>query len=216
MYLPLQGKNVAILVENGFEQVEMTEPRIALEKAGADTSLISPQKGHVKAWKSGEWGDTFKTDVILHDADPTKYDALLIPGGVMSPDKLRMNADAVDFVRAFFIENKPFGEAQGHRPFGEAPSDARAMAGRQGHRPVAAICHGPWMLIEADVVDGRILASWPSLRTDLENAGADWIDEEVVVDNGVITSRKPDDIPAFTAKMIEEFAEGQYLRQFAT
>lgn len=183
----LQGKKIAILVENGFEEVEMTRPRDALIAAGADTFLISPQTEKVKAWRSIDWGKSFVPDVTLDLADPYDYDALLIPGGVMSPDKLRTSSVAVDFVRSFFEEGKP----------------------------VAAICHGPWMLVEADVVDGRTVASWPSLRTDLENAGADWVDQEVVVDNGMVTSRKPSDIPAFTTKMLEEFSEGEHERQYA-
>lgn len=184
----LKGKKVAILLENGFEQVEMTEPRQALIDAGADTFLVSPQTEKVKGWKHTEWGDTFMTDVSLDEASPDDYDALLIPGGVMSPDKLRTNGEAVTFVRAFFEAGKP----------------------------VAAICHAPWMLVEADVVDGRTVTSWPSVKTDLENAGADWVDQEVVVDNGMVTSRKPADIPAFNKKMIEEFVEGEHPFQFAS
>jgi protease I len=184
----LLGKKVAILVDNDFEQVEMTEPRRALINAGADTFIISPQKTKVKGWNHTDWGDEFVSDITLDLADPYDYDALLIPGGVMSPDALRMNSKAVDFVRSFFEENKP----------------------------VASICHGPWMLVEADVVDGRTLASWPSLKTDIENAGADWVDQEVVVDNGMVTSRNPGDIPAFNIKMVEEFAEGEHAKQFAT
>ena len=179
----LQGRKVAILVENGFEQVEMTEPRKSLENEGAKTYLISPQEKKVKGWRKKEWGDEFSVDIPLLSADSLDFDALLIPGGVMSPDKLRMDDDAVGLVRDFIEEGKP----------------------------VAAICHGPWMLVEADVVDGRVVTSWPSLRTDIENAGADWVDEQVVVDNGIVTSRKPDDIPAFTQKMIDEFSESSYL-----
>lgn len=174
----LDGKHIAILVENGFEQVEMTEPRKALEAAGAKADLISPQKGEVRAWKSKEWGDKFRVDVPLESADPSRYDALLLPGGVMNPDRLRMNPQAVRFVRSFFEQDKP----------------------------IAAICHGPWTLIEADVVSGRTVTSWPSLRTDLSNAGAVWVDREVVVDGSLVTSRKPDDLPAFNQKVIELFA----------
>lgn len=178
----LSGKKVAILVENGFEQVEMTEPRKALEDSGAGTDLISPAKGKVKGWQHEKWGDDFDINVALADASPDDYDALVLPGGVMNPDKLRMNPLAVQFVRAFFDQNKP----------------------------VAAICHGPWTLINAGVVRGRQMTSWPSLQIDLQNAGARWVDEQVVVDNGLVTSRKPDDIPAFNRKMIEEFHEGKY------
>jgi protease I len=176
----LDGKRVAILVTDGFEQVEMTEPRKALEDAGARTDLVSPARGKVKGWQHTKWGDEFPVDVPLDAARPDDYDALVLPGGVMNPDKLRMNERAVHFVRAFFDEGKP----------------------------VAAICHGPWTLIEADVVRGRTVTSWPSLKTDLKNAGANWVDREVVTDNGLVTSRKPDDLPAFNRKMIEEFGEG--------
>jgi protease I len=176
----LNGKRVAILVTDGFEQVEMTEPRKALEDAGARTDLVSPARGKVKGWQHTKWGDEFPVDVPLDAARPDDYDALVLPGGVMNPDKLRMNDAAVHFVRAFFEEGKP----------------------------VAAICHGPWTLIEADVVRGRTMTSWPSLQTDLKNAGANWVDREVVTDNGLVTSRKPDDLPAFNRKMIEEFGEG--------
>jgi protease I len=176
----LNGKRVAILVTDGFEQVEMTEPRKALEDAGARTDLVSPARGKVKGWQHTKWGDEFPVDVPLDAARPDDYDALVLPGGVRNPDKLRMNDAAVHFVRAFFEEGKP----------------------------VAAICHGPWTLIEADVVRGRTMTSWPSLQTDLKNAGANWVDREVVTDNGLVTSRKPDDLPAFNRKMIEEFGEG--------
>src|SRR5436309_288757 len=176
----LNGKRVAILVTEGFEQVEMTEPRKALEDAGARTDLVSPARGKVKGWQHTKWGDEFPVDVPLHGARPEDYDALVLPGGVMNPDKLRTNDAAVHFVRAFFDAGKP----------------------------VAAICHGPWTLIEADVVRGRTMTSWPSLQTDLKNAGANWVDREVVTDNGLVTSRKPDDLPAFNRKMIEEFGEG--------
>ena len=176
----LNGKKIAILVENGFEQVEMTEPRKALEEAGAGTDLVSPVQGKVKGWQHTKWGDEFDVDVPLDQANVDDYDALVLPGGVLNPDKLRMNPQAVRFVRRFFDEGKP----------------------------VAAICHGPWTLVEADVVRGRKVTSWPSLKTDLKNAGANWVDEQVVVDNGLVSSRKPDDIPAFNRKMIEEFAEG--------
>lgn len=181
----LNGKKIAILVAEGFEQVEMTEPRKALNDAGAATDLISPEKSLVKAWKHTEWGDSFPVDVPLDQANPQDYDALLLPGGVINPDKLRINPKAVEFARSFFQDGKP----------------------------VAAICHGPWTLIEADAVRGRTLTSWPSLKTDLRNAGANWVDREVVTDHGLVTSRKPDDIPAFNRKIIEEFAEGIHSEQ---
>lgn len=174
----LEGKRVAILLDNGFEQVELTEPREALEAAGARTFIVSPEKGEVKGWNHTDWGDTFRVDVPLADARPEQFDALLLPGGVMNPDKLRMNPAAVKFVKAFFDEQKP----------------------------VAAICHGPWTLVEAGVVRGRTLTSWPSLQTDVRNAGGQWEDKPVVVDHGLVTSRKPADIPAFNEKMIELFA----------
>jgi protease I len=178
----LQGKKVAILVENGFEQIEMTEPKRALEEAGAQTYLISPQTKEVKGWNHTDWGNSFRVDVTLDRADANDYQALVLPGGVMNPDKLRTNEQAVQFVRDFFQANKP----------------------------VAAICHGPWTLIEAGVVDGRRLTSYPSLKTDLQNAGAEWVDAEVIVDQGLVTSRNPDDLPAFNRKLIEEVAEGKH------
>ncbi|MBO0860533.1 MAG: type 1 glutamine amidotransferase [Chloracidobacterium sp.] len=176
----LKGKNVAILVSDGFEQVELTEPKKALERSGAKAHIVSPNKGQVRGWNHTEWGDKFPVDVSLDKADPNDYDALLLPGGVMNPDKLRGNEHALRFVRAFFDMDKP----------------------------VAAICHGPWTLIDAGVVKGRNLTSYESIQTDLKNAGAKWVNEEVVVDTGLVTSRKPDDIPAFNSKMIEVFAEG--------
>ncbi|WP_029215509.1 type 1 glutamine amidotransferase domain-containing protein [Kallotenue papyrolyticum] len=181
----LNGKKVAILVTNGFEQVELTEPKQALEQAGAQTFIISPEREQVQAWQHFDKGDTFPVDVPLDQARPEDYDALLLPGGVANPDQLRTDERAVRFVRAFFEAGKP----------------------------VAAICHGPWLLVEADVVRGRTVTSWPSLKTDLKNAGARWVDQEVVVDQGLVTSRNPNDIPAFNRKMIEEFAEGVHARQ---
>ena len=181
----LNGKRVAILVADGFEQVEMTGPKQALELAGATTQIVSPAKGQVKGWNHTEWGDQFPVDLPLEQARPDDFDALLLPGGVMNPDKLRANKQAVQFVKSFFEAGKP----------------------------IAAICHGPWTLIEADVVRGRTLTSWPSLQTDLRNAGAEWVDEEVHVDEGLVTSRKPDDLPAFNAKIVEEFAEGVHTEQ---
>ncbi|MCX6219019.1 type 1 glutamine amidotransferase domain-containing protein [Spirosoma sp.] len=183
----LQGKKVAILLTDGFEQVEMTEPRKALQEAGATTHLIAPNGGEVKGWDETEWGDSFPVDLPLAGADPNQYDALLLPGGVMNPDTLRTEPKAVQFVRHFF----------------------------ESHKPVAAICHAPIMLIEAGVVNGRKLTSYPSIKTDLINAGANWVDEEVVTDQGLVTSRKPDDIPAFNRKMIEEIREGKHQGQHA-
>jgi protease I len=184
----LSHHRVAILVANGFEQEELTRPREALEAAGAVTELVSPEDGKVKGWEHTDWGDEFDVDVSLDDADPEAYDALLLPGGVMNPDRLRGNEGALAFVRAFF----------------------------QAGKPVAAICHAPWTLIDAGVVEGREMTSYPSLRTDLRNAGATWVDREVVVDQGLVTSRKPADIPAFIGKMIEEFAEGRHAGQSAS
>lgn len=180
----LQGKKVAILVADGFEQSEMTEPRKALDQAGAKTVLISPNDEKVKGWTDGNWGKEFKVDLPLSDAKPEDYDGLLLPGGVKNPDTLRMDEDAVEFVREFFNTGKP----------------------------VAAICHGPWTLINAGVVQGRRMTSYASISVDLKNAGADWVDEEVVTDNGLVTSRKPDDIPAFSRKFIEELQEGRHER----
>jgi protease I len=178
----LAGKRVAILATDGVEQVELTEPREALDDAGAKTQVVSPKPGSIKAWQHDRWGDEIEVDLALGNANAGSFDALLLPGGVMNPDKLRTDPKAVEFVRAFFAAGKP----------------------------VAAICHGPWLLVEADVVRDRDVTSWPSLRTDLTNAGANWRDEQVVTDHGLVTSRKPDDIPAFNAKMIEEFAEGTH------
>jgi len=176
---------VAILVAEGFEQVELTKPRDALDEAGATTYLISPESGQVKAWNEDEFGDMFPVDVALESAKAADYDALLLPGGVMNPDSLRIIPEAVEFVRHFFTSGKP----------------------------VAAICHGPQMLIEANVVKGRKLTSAPSLQTDLRNAGATWVDETVVTDKGLVTSRKPADIPDFNDKMLEEFGEGFHQEQ---
>jgi len=177
----LKGKRVAILVTDGFEQPEMVEPRKALDGAGAKTVLVAPKSGQVRAWNKTDWGDKFPVDRQLDDVKAEEFDALLLPGGVINPDRLRMNEQAVNFVRAFFAAGKP----------------------------VAAICHGPWMVVEADAARGRTLTSWPSLKTDIKNAGGTWKDAEVVVDKGLVTSRKPADIPAFNRKMIEEFAAGK-------
>jgi protease I len=174
----LKGLKVAILIENGFEQVEMVEPRSALDQAGAQTTIVSPANQQVRGWNFTEWGDSFRVELSLDSANPRHFDALLLPGGVMNPDKLRMQPKAVAFVRAFFDEGKP----------------------------VAVICHGPWTIIEADVARGRRIASWPSLKTDLRNAGAQWVDEEAVVDGNLVSSRKPEDIPAFNNAMIGVFS----------
>lgn len=176
----LSSKKVAVLTEEGFEQVELTSPVEALKNAGATVHIISPKSGQVKAWDKTDWGITVDVDKQLSEVSPDDYDALVLPGGVLNPDKLRQNKDAVAFVSAFLDESKP----------------------------LAAICHGPQMLIETGMIAGRKLTSYPSLQTDLKNAGAEWSDEEVVVDNGLVTSRRPDDLPAFNKKMIEEIAEG--------
>ncbi len=176
----LKGKRVAILATDGFEQSELIEPRAALDHAGAKTVVIAPQPGSIKGWKHKNWGDDVAVDLTVDQADPDQYDALMLPGGVMNPDQLRLVPAAVKFVRAFFDAEKP----------------------------VAAICHAPIMLIEANVLRDRHLTSWPSVQTDIRNAGGSWSDQEVVVDRGLVTSRKPDDIPAFNRKMIEEIAEG--------
>ena len=178
----LRGKRVAALVENGFEQVELTQPKQALEQAGAEVQIVSPQPSKVKGWNHTNWGDEVSVNRRLDDATAGEFDALLLPGGVMNPDKLRMNEKAVAFVKAFVDSGKP----------------------------IAAICHAPWTLIETGAVRGRTMTSYPSLATDLRNAGATWVDQECVVDNGLVTSRKPEDIPAFNKKMIEEFAEGPH------
>lgn len=179
----LKDKKIAILVANeGIEQVELTEPRKALEAAGATVELLAPETGEAQAFNHLDKADAFPVDRAVGDADAGDYDGLMLPGGVANPDNLRTHPEAVAFVRAFFDAGKP----------------------------VAAICHAPWTLVEADVVRGRTLTSWPSLQTDIRNAGATWVDEEVVVDEGLVTSRKPDDLEAFNAKMVEEFAEGKH------
>lgn len=176
----LENKRVAILTEEGFEQVELTSPKSALKEAGATVDVISPKAGKIKAWDRTNWGIEVDVDKQLDEVSPDDYDALMLPGGVLNPDKLRQNKDAVAFVSAFLDEGKP----------------------------IAAICHGPQMLIETGMIKGRKLTSYPSLQTDLKNAGAHWVDQEVVVDNGLVTSRRPDDLSAFNKKMVEEFAEG--------
>ena len=180
----LNGKRVAILATDGVEQSELTQPRKALDDAGAQTTLISPKTGTIKAWQHDHWGEELRVDLPLEQADANNFDALLLPGGVMNPDRLRTNRNAVEFVQRFVTSGKP----------------------------VAAICHGPWLLVEANGVRGRTVTSWPSLQTDIRNAGGEWVDREVVTDEGIVTSRKPDDIPAFNKKMVEEFAEGVHNR----
>lgn len=182
MATPLQGKTIAILATDGFEQVELTEPRRAVEQAGATTRLLSLDTGEIQGMNHDEKGDTFKVDGRVADARVDDYDGLLLPGGVANPDRLRTDEAAVAFVRDFTNSGKPIG----------------------------VICHGPWTMIEADVVRGRRMTSWPSVRTDLRNAGADVVDEEVVTDRGIVSSRKPDDLPAFCRKIVEEFAEGNH------
>jgi protease I len=177
----LQGKKVAILATDGFEQAELLEPRKALDEAGATTQVVSPAGKKIKGWDQKDWGKEVSVDVPLDSANAEEFDALLLPGGVMNPDQLRMNPTAVQFVKQFTDAGKP----------------------------VAAICHGPWTLLEAGAVRGRTMTSWPSLKTDLKNAGASWVDKEVVNDEGVVTSRRPDDIPAFNREMIRLFSEGQ-------
>jgi protease I len=181
----LQGKTVAILATDGFEQSELINPKQALEEAGARTQVVSPTENSltektIRGWDKKDWGEEVKVDVALRSADPSQYDALLLPGGVMNPDHLRMDPDAVKFVKNFIDQGKP----------------------------VAAICHGSWMLVETGAVRGRTVTSWPSLKTDIRNAGGTWEDKEVVVSNGVVTSRKPDDIPAFNREMISLFSKG--------
>jgi protease I len=180
----LHGKRIAFLATDGVEQSELEQPWHEIQKAGAKVELLSVHKGAIQAVRHMDKGDTFEVDGVVADADASDYDGLVLPGGVMNPDTLRANDKAVGFVRQFFAQQKP----------------------------VAAICHGPWTLVEADVVRGRTVTSWPSLKTDIKNAGGRWVDEEVHVDQGLVTSRKPDDLPAFCAKAIEEFAEGRHAR----
>jgi protease I len=178
----LAGKKVAILAADGFEEVELTKPRKALDDAGAKTIVVSLKSGKIQGMNHADKGETVAVDLTLAEVKPQEFDALLIPGGLMNPDTLRSTDEALEFVRHFF---------------------------RQG-KPVAAICHAAWVLIDAEVVSGRTITSWPAIKTDVRNAGATWVDEDVVVDNGLVTSRKPDDIPAFNEKMIEEFGEGRH------
>jgi len=181
----LNNRKVAILATDGFEQVELTDPKKALEQAGAQVHVIAPQGQSIQGWNHHDKADQIPVDRTLDQVSPSDYDALMLPGGPLNPDQLRMDDDAVQFVKAFF----------------------------EAAKPVAAICHGPWTLVEADVVKGRKLTSWPSLQTDLRNAGATWVDEEVVVDQGLVTSRNPHDLPAFNRKMVEEFCEGKHPAQ---
>ncbi|HSI11322.1 MAG TPA: type 1 glutamine amidotransferase domain-containing protein [Chthoniobacter sp.] len=182
MSTQLKDKKVAILAADGFEQAELEEPMNALKDAGATVSIVSPKGGQIQGMKHADKGDKFDVDLELDDANADDFDAVLVPGGLMNPDELRSTPKAVSFVRSF------------------------AEAGK----PIAAICHGPWVLIEAGLVKGRKLTSWPAIQSDIKNAGGNWVDEEVVVDNGLVTSRKPADIPAFNAKLIEEFCEGRH------
>lgn len=181
----LSNRTIAILATDGFEEVELTKPKAALDDAGATTHVVSPERGSIKAWDKDDWGTSVDVDRVLSDANPDDYDGLLLPGGVMNPDTLRANSDAVEFVKAFFRAGKP----------------------------VAAICHGPWLLVEAGAAKDRKLTSYKSIQTDLKNAGANWVDEAVVTDQGLVTSRNPGDIPAFIKKMIEEFGEGVHEKQ---
>lgn len=176
----LNGKKVAVLATNGFEQSELQVPVDALKQAGAQVDIVSLKPGTIKGWKDKNWGDEVNVDKVVSEANAQDYDALVLPGGVMNPDQLRQDQDAVSFVGGFFEDNKP----------------------------IAAICHGPWTLIETGELKGRKMTSYPSIKTDLINAGVDWVDEEVVVDNGLVTSRTPKDLPAFCKKMIEEISEG--------
>jgi deglycase len=178
----LQGKRIAFLATDGVERSELEQPWKEIQAAGAETTLLSIKGGEIQAVTHGEKSGTFPVDALVASADPDGFDALVVPGGVRNPDRMRTDRDAVEFVKAFVEAGKP----------------------------TAVICHGPWMLVEADVLRGRTVTSWPSLRTDIRNAGGDWVDEEVVVDSGLVTSRNPDDLPAFCAKAIEEIAEGAH------
>jgi protease I len=178
----LKGKKIAFIATEGVEEVELTEPWKAVEQAGGEPELISIEDGEVQAWQHFDKGGSFKVDKTIEEAQPGDYDGLVLPGGVANPDQLRTDENVVSFIRDFAASGKPIG----------------------------VICHGPWTLIEAGVLEGRTITSWPSLQTDLRNAGATWVDEEVVVDQGLVSSRNPDDLPAFNAKIVEEFAEGRH------
>lgn len=183
----LEGKKIAFLATDGVEQIELTRPREAIEQAGAEATLVAPEPGSIQGFNHLDKGDTFEVDATVDEVSASQFDGLVLPGGVANPDALRMNDAAVEFVRAFFEQSKP----------------------------VAAICHAPWILVEADVVRGRTLTSWPSLQTDIRNAGGNWVDQEVVVDAGFVTSRGPDDLDAFCDKAVEEFREGKHAKQMA-
>jgi protease I len=178
----LQGCKVAVLATDGFEQVELQRPVEALRRAGAEVEVVAPHGGQIQGFNHFDKGDMVQVDRELASASPDQYDAIVLPGGVINPDQLRLVPQAIDFIRAF----------------------------AEAHKPIAAICHGPWTLINAEAVEGKRMTSWPSLEVDLTNAGAEWVDQQVVVDAGLVTSRKPDDLPAFCDKMIEEFAEGRH------
>ncbi|MDX1678393.1 type 1 glutamine amidotransferase domain-containing protein [Arsukibacterium sp.] len=181
---PLAGKKVAILATNGFEQSELTSPRDALLNAGAEVDIVSQQAGTITGWSGKDWAEDVKVDKTLADVNAKAYDGLVLPGGLINPDTLRQDKQAINFIKGFFSDS--------------------------ANKPVAAICHGPWLLAEAGVIKGRKVTSYGSIRTDLKNAGADWVDEAVVVDNGLVTSRNPDDLPAFNRKVLEEIREGRH------
>lgn len=183
----LNKKTVAILATNGFEESELREPKKALENAGADVHIVSLESGEIKGWADGNWSNSYKVDKTLNEVNQKDYNALMLPGGQINPDILRKNKDAVNFVKSFF----------------------------ENHKPVAAICHAPWLLAEAGVIKDRKVTSYNSIKTDLINAGANWVDEEVVVDSGLVTSRSPKDLPAFNAKLVEEVYEGKHEAQVA-
>lgn len=183
----LERKTVAILATNGFEESELSEPKKALEQAGASVHIVSIDKGEIKAWKDGNWSNSYKVDKTLDEVSESQYNALMLPGGVINPDLLRKNKKAVSFVKSFFKSKKPVG----------------------------AICHAPWLLAEADVLRGRKVTSYDSIKTDIKNAGANWVDQEVVVDEGLVTSRNPNDLPAFNSKFVEEVYEGKHELQTA-
>jgi len=180
----LSGKKIAVLATDGFEQVELTEPVKALKEAGAEVEVVAPKSGTIQGFKHHDKADKIEVDATLEEIDAGDYDGLVLPGGVINPDALRLEPEAIEFIRAFV----------------------------QSSKPIAAICHGPWTLIDAGGVKGRTMTSWPSLKADLSNAGAKWVDQAVVTDKGLVTSRRPDDLPDFCRKMIEEFAEGRHMR----
>ena len=183
----LNSKKIAILATDGFEQSELFSPKEALEEAGATVEIISIKEGSIKSWNKGNWGESITVDKHVDDANQSDYDGLLLPGGVINPDKLRREKSAISFAKSFF----------------------------ENHKPVAAICHGPQLLIDADVLEGREMTSFFSIKKDLQNAGANWVDKEVVTDEGFVTSRSPEDLPAFNDKIIEEYAEGKHAEQTA-